>query len=692
LKGNEKVMKKILSLIILSFFMFSCKSVSNKSGDFNLLPLPLQFEITGSSSLSYKSVKTYFSHGDVDLSVLGDLLQNIKSVDEESKAQIVYSIDNSIDTKAEGYNLDISDQQITIVGKDKAGLFYGFKTLEQLLQDAKEQNVYLPLCNIVDYSSLAFRAIHLDIKHHIDNTDYYYDLMDMLAGYKINGIIVELEDKLKYERQPIVGAGDALTIEQWQELSNYAKERNIEISPLVQGLGHAAFILKHDKYKLLRDDPEKHWAFNPLDPETYKVQFDLYLDAIEATPHGKYLHIGGDEVHTTGRNSGKSPLELQMMWLAKVCEFAEQHNRTPIFWDDMPLKHAGVYRPMFDTNMTEEQVNQVWRKNEHKLAKFLDSFPQNCIYMRWNYSSPQAIGNSKAMQWFRKNGLQVMGATAGQTRWVLMPQNESNIDNIKSFAVSSIESDLNGLLLTLWDDDSPHFELYKRGIVSFAEYTWTGDKRTKSEIKSAYRHRQFSNDCAAPEMAFIDQLEGPVAFWKNSLLLGNRRNYLKFEKIPTAVVIDLPDPDGKGEWSKKHAERLEKARATKEDCDAIAAKISTVKQKANRNHYTLQVYEQVNNLVSFTMNALLSLKEYDDAQNEQEELAAKKKIQDLSKEFAAVRNQMESVYRKTRNLTKPADYILDQYHSHVHLASMTISFDWQFYAEMLFLEKINEMF
>ena len=685
-------MKKFLTLIILGCFMFSCQSTSNKPGDFQLVPLPQQFETLGQSGLSYKSVKTYYSPQNVELPVLGELLQNIKSAKEQSRADIVYNINETLATKAEGYTLNISAKQVTITGKDKAGLFYGFKTLEQLLQDAKDQNVHLPLCNIVDYPALAFRAIHLDIKHHIDKTEYYYDLIDWLSGYKINGIIVELEDKIKYVRQPIVGGKDALTIEEWQKLSNYAYERNIEISPLVQGLGHAAFILKHDEYKHLRDNPESHWAFNPLDPEIYKVQFDLYLDAIKATPHGKYLHIGGDEVHTTGRNSGKSPLELQMIWLNKVCEFAEQHNRIPIFWDDMPLKHADVYEPMFDTTMTEQQVDEIWQKNEHKLAEFLDLFPKNCIYMRWNYSSPQAIGNSKAMQWFRQNGLQVMGATAGQTRWVLMPQNESNIDNIKSFAVSSINSDLNGLLLTLWDDDSPHFELYKRGIIAFAEYTWAGEKRTKNEFKSAYRQRQFSNAVTDPEFAFIDQLEGPVAFWKNALLLGNQRNHLKFDKNPQALVIDLPNPAKKGEWSKEHSERLEKALKAKLTCDSVAVKISVMKQKANRNIYNLEVYEQVNNLVSFTLNALVSLQEFDNAINEQEELIAKKKIQNLATEFKAVREQMESVYSKTRNLTKPNDYILDQYHPHVHLASQTISFDWQFYAEMLFLEKIDKMF
>ena len=73
-----------------------------------------------------------------------------------------------------------------------------------------------------------------------------------------------------------------------------------------------------------------------------------------------------------------------------------------------------------------------------------------------------------------------MGATAGQTRWVLMPQDYSNIESIKSFSLTSVEKELDGLLLTLWDDDSPHFELYKRGIYAFAEYTWGGNTLFKS--------------------------------------------------------------------------------------------------------------------------------------------------------------------------------------------------------------------
>jgi len=295
----------ISSLIIL---LISCNSKRDVSGDFNILPLPQYFVQQGPSSLKYASIRYYYS--EVQLPDLEDFFQNIQSVDDPAEAQIVLNLDPELKLKAEGYLLNIDTEKIIITGKDKAGLIYGFMTLKQLLQDSKQQNVPLPLCQIRDFPSLSYRAIHIDVKHHLEKKEYYYELLNKLVSYKINAIVIEVEDKIQYQRQPVVASADALSIKEWQKLSDYANKRNIRISPLVQGLGHASFILKHDQYISLRDDPESDWAFNPLDPQTYEVQFDLYLDALEAMPYGRYLHVGGDEVQTSGRNSGKSPLEL----------------------------------------------------------------------------------------------------------------------------------------------------------------------------------------------------------------------------------------------------------------------------------------------------------------------------------------------------------------------------------------------
>ncbi|WP_149273655.1 family 20 glycosylhydrolase [Pareuzebyella sediminis] len=670
--------------------LISCNPSKPQAGDFKLLPIPQEYEISGVSDIGPNDLKSFYSTLMFDPATLGKNLKHITPVDSPSKAQLTLIIDTGLDIPQQGYTMKITDETVAISAKDDAGLFYGCMTLGQLLEDAEEQGANLPRCQIKDYPLLAYRAVHLDVKHHLEKKEYYYQLIDKLAKYKVNAIILETEDKIKFQRRPLVASEDALSIAEWKALSDYAQARHIEISPLVQGLGHASYVLKHPEFYELRDDPNSDWAFNPLDPETYKVQFDLYLDAMEATPHGKYLHVGGDEVHTTGRNSGKSALELQLLWLEKVSSFAAAHDRIPIFWDDMPLKQADVYAPMFKPEMTQKEVDSVWRENEHKLTAFLGQFPKNCIYMRWNYSSPEALGNLKAMDWFRNNGLEVMGATAGQTRWVLMPQQESNMENIKSFALNSIESGSQGLLLTLWDDDSPHFELYNRGILFFSEYTWAGDRRDKKSLKSAYRQREFSHALADSSSAFIDQLETPVAFWKNALLKGNKRNYLKKMENPLEDgVIDLPTKSSEGSWSETYAPRLKEAALILHKTDSIRSILKGNRSKTIRNAYTLEVYEQVNEMTALSAKLLLALSEYDRAKGTETKVAALKNLDSLRIDFQDRRAELERVYGQTRILMKPENYILDQDH-HAHLANQSLNFDWQFYAEMLFFEKLEK--
>ena len=685
-------MKNLLFVLMAASTMLlsSCHPIGKSTGEFKLLPQPRSVEITGVSDLLPESIKHYRLADGIRLPLPPEYVEHLEETNTLSEPQVVFRKDSHAEMGDEAYILEISSDRVTITGSKRAGLLYGWMTLQQLMTDAQEQGVPLPICRIEDSPELAYRAIHIDVKHHMEKKEYYYALMDQLARYKVNAIIAEVEDKLAYERQPLVGSEDALSMDEWKELSDYAVERNIEISPLVQGLGHASFILKHDEYKDLRDDPESDWAFNPLDPRTYEVQFDLYLDAMEAMPDGRYLHVGGDEVHTTGRGSGLSELELQLSWLSKVCEFAEEQGRTPIFWDDMPIKYAGLYRPMFDTRYTREEIDSMWAENEHRLVESLDLFPKNCIYMRWNYSHPQSEGNIKAMEWFSEHGLPVMGATAGQTRWKLMPQEESNMDNIRSFAMTSIEKKIDGLLLTLWDDDSPHFELYMRGILAFAEYSWSGDRRSKEEIKTAYRQREYAHALAGEEYGFVDQLEKMVSWWNGSLLQRDRRNELRTMDNPLEEgVIELPFSGEKGAWTEKYATRPDAAASIWEDSEEIDATIAAMKKGAIRNRYRLEVYEQVNNLVRFSAQALLALKAYDVVGDEQAEQEAMEDIQLLHADFSALRSKMERTYGETRVLTKPEGYLLDQDH-HRHLANQSTSFEWQFAAELAFLEKLYQ--
>ena len=674
-----------MRFLLLMVFIISCNSKTSTNNYLNIIPSIETFgDNNDFSNINPNDIEYAYSSENDKIPITYGYLKNITFGDFQN-ALINFKIDNKIDLKSEGYILNIEKEKIFITAKDKAGLFYAFITLDQILENAIDEKTDVPILNIKDQPSLDFRPIHLDLKHHTEKQSYYFDLIDHLANLKINGIIVELEDKLKYVSRPEVGSSDSFSIEWWIELSDYAKSRNIIINPLVQGLGHASFILKHEKNIHLRDKPESDWAFNPLNPETYELQFDLYLDAIKATPHGKYLHIGGDEVHLVERDN-KTELELNLIWLNKVCEFAEKHERIPIFWDDMPLKHAGVYNPMFDDKISKKEVDEIWNKNEINLMNFIEKFPKNAVYMRWNYQKSDTYGNLKAMDWYSNNELTVMGATAGQTRWTLMPQNQSNIPQIKSFASSSVDKKLDGLLLTLWDDDSPHFELYKRGIAAFAQYSWSGNSLPIKEFKKLFRIKNFGSQFGDDNYAFIDLLEKPVGMWLNMLFSENGwRPGLSKKLNPLETdIIDLPDLNKKGEWSKKHKVRINKAKKSLEISNKVETVINNLIERDSENLYLLEIYSQVNELTKFSSNAILKLEKVDfDSDLEH--------LKNLENEFNIMRNKFEKIYSKTRILNKPKDYVLDQDHHH-HPANQTVNFDWQFLSEIMLLKKIKETY
>jgi hexosaminidase len=327
--------------------------------------------------------------------------------------------------------------------------------------------------------------------------------------------------------------------------------------------------------------------------------------------------------------------------------------------------------------------------------QFIEKFPENAVYMRWNYQKSDTYGNQKAMDWYTSNGLNVMGATAGQTRWTLMPQNQSNISQIKSFAISSIEKKLEGLLLTLWDDDSPHFELYKRGIAAFSQYSWSGNKTTIEEFKTIYRHRTYGPEFSNNEFAFIDKLEKPVSLWLNMLLEEKvRRAAISKEENPLETfIIDLPDLNNKGFWSKKYSKKIKNAKESLLICNEVEETINNLLNNNPKNKYTLEIYQQVNELVKFSSSSIVALEKLDISktigQIDHQKIALNE-IKDLQNKFESLRIDFEKTYSKTRILNKPEDYILDQDH-HNHPANQTINFDWQFLSEILFLKKTKNL-
>ena len=244
-------MKRGLFLLFL-ISLLPMISRAQLNSKFQLLPLPQQIEVHNNGSYKWDAVS--YITGDT-IPVLGLLLDQLPQYPQKGKIGVSLNITSkNVPESEEGYILTIDRNKIEINARSVKGLFYGCATLEQVMADSKLWSINVPQMKIVDYPNIAFRAVHLDTKHHLDRMEYYYSMIDRLSACKVNAIIWELEDKLRFTRRPEVGAPNAISKQEMQALSRYAKERNIEINPLVQGLGHAGFILKH--HWELRENPE----------------------------------------------------------------------------------------------------------------------------------------------------------------------------------------------------------------------------------------------------------------------------------------------------------------------------------------------------------------------------------------------------------------------------------------------------
>ncbi len=717
-------MKQAVYFFIFFLYLFQAGLLpaENLPHPFRVLPEPQKTELLPGKGIAYGDIGYLVLKGHFHRPVMGSILSQLPETKIPAKGSLILIPDSSAAMPAspEGYVLTISGGNAEIRSRGEAGLFYGCQTLEQILEDARDFHVPVPACRITDYPALAYRAVHFDVKHHLDHINYYYNSIDRLARYKINAVIFEFEDKLRYRRQPLIGAPQAISISEMAALTRYARERHIEISPLVQGLGHATFILKHKEYAPLRELPNNRWAFCPLDSGTYRVLFDMYLDAMEATPGSRYLHVGGDEIGNIGLCPRCKPMAdkeglmaLNLYWLNKVSSFIQAHGRTPIFWDDMPLKEAGVYKITYDSSIDSSEAAHIWKQGEPKLERVLGTLPPGIVFMRWNYSMARQPGNIMVMDWYEHHHLQTMVATAAQSGpAALFPFDERErgmssrgIAAIRSFVSLGAEKKADGMLCTAWDDRSPHMETYWRGFIASAEYSWNPAGRSLKEFDPAYLQREYGTTCRNYVSVYAMLRKAAVCWERAFYRKGGRMDLSntlfnlpgiahwappKKTKEPaktdfTNLLIELPDRQKPGAWSKKYKARLLTASSVLQDYAVTSQKLDSLYRSAKRNRYHWELFSAINDFQITAPRLLLALQQCDTPGKTARKEGIRKVRQALA-EFDKAWSNLQKVYAETRFLSYPPDYVPDRY---FHFASQREDLSWMIQSEELFHRMIR---
>lgn len=356
--------------------------------------------------------------------------------------------------KAEEYKINASEKRIEIQYADLEAAYRAFTTLKQIISQAENDEINCFL--IEDYPSLKNRGYMLDISRgKIPKLSYLKNLVDILSDLKYNQLQLYMDSFVfEYKNFPeYCRDTEPLTKAEIKELSDYCKERFIELVPNQNGFGHmAAWTQKKEiSHLAITDKDGKPSAtLNPFLTESVELIDKIYDGFFDAFSSDK-VNIGMDEPFELGLNETKEACEkygvgkVYTDYLNKICELiSKKYNKTPMFWDDIVFKHP-------------EQLANI---------------PKNVIVMEWGYETEQHFDRNcqrlhdKGMRFYVCSGTSMWGSFTGRTNNAIL--------NMIMAAETGNYYGAEGFLLTEWGDGghpqfpaTSYFSLVLGGAVSW---------------------------------------------------------------------------------------------------------------------------------------------------------------------------------------------------------------------------------
>ena len=307
---------------------------------------------------------------------------NFELSNNNSTKKITFKIDDSINND-EGYELNVSKNDITIKSKHAKGAFYAVQSLIQLLPLPSDLNSFKILClRIKDQPQFTYRGMHLDVGRHFFSVDFIKKYIDLMARLKMNtfhwhltedqGWRIEikkypkLQEIAAFRKETLIGHyndqphqfdgkpyGGFYTQEQIKEVVAYALTRQVTIIPEIEMPGHSqAAIAAYPELGCSGKQVEVATKWGVFDEvycpkeSTFNFLEDVIDEVVELFP-GKYIHIGGDEAPKTNWKNceycqkliRKEGLEdehgLQSYFITRMEKYINSKGKQIIGWDEI---------------------------------------------------------------------------------------------------------------------------------------------------------------------------------------------------------------------------------------------------------------------------------------------------------------------------------------------------------------------
>ncbi len=564
----------------------------------SLVPYPREVRLGGGPFVigSPLAIVLDADASEADRFAAGDLAERLKTdwniqaaVGGQSDKKIILSRKGAPEkVGTQGYTLAAGPDGIKVAAGGEDGLFFATRSILRLITSDKG-DLRVPGLEITDWPDIPYRAAHYDTKHHQDTAEYVRAFIRDLADYKYNLLIWEWEDKFLYPSHPEIGAPGAFTTAEMQEFTRYARKYHIQIVPLVQGLGHVSFILKWPQFAHLREIPASNWEFCPLKDGSYELLFDLWKDAIAATPGSEFIHMGTDETYELGEGvkcgcAAKAAeigrRGLMLTFVNRCTKFLQGQGRRVMSWGGEYI--AGDKQQPVKGLITAEF------SADPEIARA----SRDAGYPAWVYDPNPGIEHLflPYLYTLRDNGQRTVGCLEKSYRTVA-PAARSGL--------------FEGMVNTSWDDSGLHNLVWMLSWVNSAEYSWNGSAPGTDELLERFFAGRYG-----PGASDLQELWGILNDMAYYYMDTFERKVWHWGEIGQTTLPDLPRGDAieyDPFWNTRYAEMIGRSRGMLDPLDR-ARQICRLNRAAGvRNAYDFEVLESMIDLADHTARTYLML-------------------------------------------------------------------------------------
>ncbi len=382
----------------------------------------------------------------------------------------------------QGYVLHIAPEKITVSGHDEAGVFYGVCTLIQIVEYFLD-SPSLPCLRIEDWPDFSIRGVMLDIsRDKVPTMQTIYDLVDRLAGWKINQFQLYTEHTFAYRNHLEVWQNASpFTGEEILALDEFCRARHMELVPNQNSFGHMHRWLELPRYRHLAESPngfEYPWGgYNPRpfslcpsDPESLALLCSLYDELL---PHftSRQFNIGFDETFDLGQGRHKEEYRKRGLGRVYLDFFKKVHKEVVArgfrvqFWGDIVVQHP----------------------------ELISELPKDVVALEWGYEADHPFDERCAK--FASVGL-AFYVCPGTSSWCsLAGRTENALGNLRAAAESGLRHGAVGYLITDWGDDG-HWQTLPVSYLGFAmgaAYAWNYEANRNTSVAEAVSRYAFED-------------------------------------------------------------------------------------------------------------------------------------------------------------------------------------------------------